>query len=33
MHPQKIIPGNAMPDMNVTSRDAYDIAAYLYTLR
>jgi cytochrome c2 len=33
MHPQQVIPGNAMPDMNVTSRDAYDIAAYLYTLR
>ena len=33
MHPQKVIPGNAMPDMNVSSRDAYDIAAYLDTLR
>src|SRR5690348_12801240 len=26
MHPQDVIPGNAMPDMSVTSRDAYDMA-------
>jgi cytochrome c2 len=33
MEPQKIIPGNAMPDMRVSPRDARDIAAFLYTLR
>jgi len=32
-HPQKIVPGNAMPDMGITPRQAQDIAAYLYTLR
>lgn len=31
--PQKVEPGTAMPDLNVTDRDARDIAAYLYTLR
>ena len=31
--PQKISPGTAMPDLNVTDNDARDIAAYLYTLR
>ncbi|HET7710885.1 MAG TPA: c-type cytochrome, partial [Thermoanaerobaculia bacterium] len=31
--PQRIAPGTTMPDMNVTSQDARDIAAYLYTLR
>ena len=30
--PQKISPGNAMPDVGVTEKDARDIAAYLYTL-
>ncbi|MGH7651455.1 MAG: c-type cytochrome [Gemmatimonadaceae bacterium] len=33
MSPQRVIPGNAMPDMGVSARDARDIAAYLYTLR
>jgi cytochrome c2 len=32
-HPQQIVPGNAMPDMGITQRQAQDIAAYLYTLR
>ena len=32
-HPQQIVPGNAMPDMGITHRQAQDIAAYLYTLR
>lgn len=31
--PQEVDPGTAMPDLNVTERDARDIAAYLYTLR
>jgi cytochrome c1 len=31
--PQEVDPGTAMPDLNVTERDAKDIAAYLYTLR
>jgi cytochrome c1 len=30
--PQGVLPGNAMPNMDVTPRDARDIAAYLYTL-
>jgi len=30
--PQSVVPGNAMPDMNVTEQDARDLAAYLYTL-
>lgn len=30
--PQKIVPGNAMPALGIDSRDAHDIAAYLYTL-
>jgi cytochrome c len=29
-NPQSVVPGNAMPDMGVTERDARDIAAYLY---
>ncbi len=33
MTPQAVVPGNAMPDMGVTQRDAQDIAAYLYTIR
>ncbi len=33
MTPQAVVPGNAMPDMGVTQRDAEDIAAYLYTIR
>jgi cytochrome c2 len=32
-NPQAIVPGNAMPDMGLSERDARDIAAYLYTLR
>jgi len=32
MHPQKVKPKNAMPDMGVDEKDARDITAYLYTL-
>jgi cytochrome c2 len=31
--PQSVIPGNAMPNMELTDHDARDVAAYLYTLR
>jgi cytochrome c oxidase assembly factor CtaG/cytochrome c2 len=31
--PQKVLPGNAMPNTGLTERDARDIAAYLYTLQ
>ena len=31
--PQRVIPGNAMPNTNLTEQDARDIAAYLYTLQ
>jgi cytochrome c2 len=31
--PQAVVPGNAMPNMQLDERDARDIAAYLYTLR
>ncbi|MBV8739132.1 MAG: cytochrome c oxidase assembly protein [Alphaproteobacteria bacterium] len=31
-YPQTIVPGNAMPNMGLTERDARDIAAYLFTL-
>ena len=31
--PQRVVPGNIMPDMGLSRRDAQDIAAYLYTLR
>ena len=31
--PQKVAPGPAMPDMNVSEAEARDIAAYLHTLR
>lgn len=31
--PQKIVPGNVMPDMGLSEEQARDIAAYLYTLR
>jgi cytochrome c1 len=31
--PQAIVPGNAMPDMGLTDRQAADVAAFLYTLR
>jgi cytochrome c2 len=30
--PRRIDPGTAMPDLNVSERDARDIAAYLYEL-
>jgi len=32
MHPQQIVPGNAMPEMGLTEDQARKIAAYLYTL-
>jgi cytochrome c1 len=31
--PQAAVPGNAMPDMGLTDRQAADVAAFLYTLR
>jgi cytochrome c2 len=31
--PQKIVPGNAMPDMGISEPEARDLVAYLYTLR
>ena len=31
--PEEVDPGNAMPDLGVTERQARDIAAYLYTLQ
>lgn len=31
--PQSIVPGNAMPNMELNDHDARDIAAYLETLR
>jgi cytochrome c2 len=31
--PQGVVPGNAMPNMDITEDDARDIASYLYTLR
>jgi cytochrome c2 len=31
--PQKMLPGNAMPQMGISPDDARDIAAFLYTLR
>jgi cytochrome c len=33
LHPQQMLPGNAMPEQGVQPREARDIAAYLYTLR
>jgi cytochrome c len=33
MNPQRVVPGNAMPDLGVSRRDAGDIAQYLYGLR
>lgn len=30
--PQSVVPGNAMPDLDVTATDAQDIAAYLFNL-
>jgi cytochrome c len=32
-HPRAVSPRTAMPDLGVSSLDAKDIAAYLYTLR
>ena len=31
--PQKVVPGNAMPNLNLTDEQSRDIAAYLSTLR
>lgn len=31
--PQAIVPGNAMPNLNITEADARDITAFLYTLK
>ena len=33
MHPQEVVPGNAMPELDVSDADARDIAQYLYGLR
>lgn len=32
-HPQQIDPGQVMPEMGVSEREARDIAAFLYTLQ
>ncbi|MGH7076933.1 MAG: c-type cytochrome [Acetobacteraceae bacterium] len=32
MAPQSVVPGNAMPDMNLSKSEARDITAYLFTL-
>jgi cytochrome c oxidase assembly factor CtaG len=32
-HPQHVLPGNAMPEMNVSEQDARDLTAFLYTLK
>lgn len=32
-HPREVEPKTAMPDLGLTEDQAYDIAAYLYTLR
>lgn len=32
-NPQRFVPGNAMPDMGLSERDASEVAAYLSTLR
>jgi cytochrome c len=31
--PQRVAPGNGMPNLGVDDRDARDMAAYLYTMR
>ncbi|HEU0036922.1 MAG TPA: c-type cytochrome [Kofleriaceae bacterium] len=31
--PQGVVPGNVMPQMNITENEARHMAAYLYTLR
>ncbi len=33
MAPQQVEPGTAMPNLDVSKRDAEDITAYLYTLK
>jgi cytochrome c len=33
VNPQKVLPGNAMPQMGIPEGDARDIAAFLYTLK
>jgi cytochrome c len=33
MDPQRFVPGNAMPNLNVSRQNARDMTAYLYTLR
>jgi len=33
MKPQEVVPGNAMPDLGLSERDARDLTAYLDTLR
>lgn len=32
-HPQAVTPGNGMPDMHLSDRDAADVAAYLDKIR
>ena len=32
-HPRSVEPGTAMPDLGLTTDQAQDVAAYLYTLR
>jgi len=32
MNPQAVVPGTAMPNLNVSEADARDMSAYLYTL-
>jgi cytochrome c2 len=32
-HPQQVSPGNGMPDLGLTDKQAKDISAYLYTLK
>ena len=32
-HPQRFVPGNAMPDMGLSESQGRDVAAYLYSLR
>jgi cytochrome c oxidase assembly factor CtaG/cytochrome c2 len=32
-NPQAVVPGNVMPDMQLSARDARDLTAFLYTLR
>jgi cytochrome c2 len=33
MNPQQVVPGNAMPNMGLSRKQARDVAAYLYTLQ